>query len=127
MRDKGLKPAPNNLASVGWIVDPLAPKFAPCLKFGSIESRYALKKGSPNFSAVENEKKKKKEKKKGHLFSFATLGRQRNHRFKPRLSPHDTRLQDPNQTKSSTWVVCITSNKFYINTVYVMTLYQYKN
>ena len=60
MIDKGLKPAPNNLASVGWIVDPLAPKFAPCLKFGSIESRYALKKGSPNFSAVEKKRKKKK-------------------------------------------------------------------
>ena len=66
MRDKGLKPAPNNLASVGWIVDPLAPKFAPCLKFGSIESRYALKKGSPNFSAVENGKQ-------SHLFFFCHI------------------------------------------------------
>lgn len=47
-------------------------------------------------------------------FPFATLRRQWNCRFKPRLSPHDTRLQDPNQTKSSTWVVCRTSNKFYI-------------
>lgn len=114
MIDKGLKPAPNNLASVGWIVDPLAAKFAPCLKFGSIESRYALKKGSPNFSAVE--------KKRGHLFSFATLRRQRNRRFKPRLSPHDTRLQDPNQTKSSTWVVCRTSNKLLSFTLTLFTL-----
>lgn len=56
LRDKGLNPASNNLASAGRIVDPLAAKFAPCLKFAPIESRYALKNGNPNFSAAENGK-----------------------------------------------------------------------
>lgn len=42
------------------MVDPLAAKFAPWLKFDPTESRYALKYGSPNLSAAQIERERER-------------------------------------------------------------------